>query len=92
VGLHGGLVLRVVHPANGALRKSNGTEYDDHQLNAIQTLAAILVGEIAKDDHAHGGASEGQGIDGDFDVGLMLGAPVHKGQTRQDDVGGEEVV
>lgn len=72
MGLHGGLVLRVVHPANGALRKSNGAEYDDHQLNAIQTLSAILVSEIAKDDHAHGGARQSQGINGDFDIGLMF--------------------
>ena len=90
--LHRGLVLRVVHPANRALGESDGAEYDNHEFNTIQLLTAILVSQIAKDDHAHGGASEGQGIDGDFDVGLMLGAPVHKGQTRQDDVGGEEVV
>lgn len=81
MGLHGGLVLRVVHPANGALRKSNGAEYDDHQLNAIQTLSAILVGEIAKDDHAHGGASECQGIDGDLNVSFMFGSPVYESQT-----------
>lgn len=81
MGLHGGLVLRVVHPANGALRESNGAEDDDHQLNAIQALAAILVGEIAKDDHAHGGAREGQGIDGDLDISLMFRSPVYESQT-----------
>lgn len=82
----------MVHPANGALRESNGAEDDDHQLNAIQALAAILVGEIAKDDHAHGGAREGQGIDGDLDISLMFGSPVYESQTGQNDVGGEEVV
>jgi hypothetical protein len=71
----------VVHPANGALRKPDGAEYDDHQLNTIQSLAAILVGEIAKDDHAHGGAREGQSIDGDLNISLMFRSPVYEGQT-----------
>lgn len=82
----------MVHPTNGALREADGAEDDDHQLNAIQTLTTIFVGQIAKDDHAHGGASEGQGIDGDLDICLMLRTPVDKGQAGQDDVGGEEVV
>ena len=82
----------MVHPPNGALRESNGAEYDNHKLNAIQTLAAILIGEIAKDDHAHGGASEGQGIDGDLDISLMFRSPVYESQTGQNDVGGEQVV
>jgi hypothetical protein len=81
MGLHGGLVLRMVHPTNGALRKPDGAEYDDHQLNTIQTLSAIFVGEIAKDDHAHGGAREGQGIDCDLNISLMFRAPVYEGQA-----------
>ena len=71
----------MIHPANGALCQSDGAEYDDHQLNAIQSLSAIFVGKIAKDDHAHGGAREGQGIDGDFNISLMFRSPVYEGQT-----------
>ena len=71
----------MIHPANGALCQSDGAEYDDHQLNTIKSLAAILVGQIAKDYHAHSGACEGQGIDGDLNISLMFGSPVYKSQT-----------
>ena len=82
----------MVHPANGTLRESDGAEYDNHELNTVQLLTAVFVGQVAENDHAHSGASESQGIDGDLNIGLMFRAPVHEGQTWQNYVGGEKVV
>lgn len=74
-------VLRVIHPANRALSKPDRAKYYYHEFDSVKALSSIFVGEIAEQDHSYGGARESQGIDGDFDVGFVLGAPVYKGQT-----------
>ena len=81
---------------HGALRDAQGTKDDDDQLEAVQLPAAIAIRQEAEDELAEARADEGD----DVDLGLAVEAavvgvvvrPVDKGQARQDDIGGEEVV
>ena len=92
MGLHGRLVLGVIHPTNRRLCQSNGGEDDDHQFDTIETLAAIFVGQVAKYQLTHGRTGESQGIDRDFDVGFVFRAPIDECQTWQDDIRSEQVI
>lgn len=70
---------------------SNGRDYDENQLNAVQAGPAVPVGEEAKEELADDGAEQGEEVDEETGPLAAVGI-VDKGNGGEDDVGGEEVV
>jgi len=51
---------------------------NNHQLDTIEALSTIFVGQETKDELAYGRTGQSQSVGCDFDVGFVFRAPVDK--------------
>ncbi|RUP49682.1 LOW QUALITY PROTEIN: hypothetical protein BC936DRAFT_141818 [Jimgerdemannia flammicorona] len=74
----------------------DGGDNDNYQLDTVHLLAAVTIGEIAKEELANHGANRGGDLDGGVDVrgelALVALAVVDIAEHDRDQVDGEEIV